>query len=274
MIRERTLSHVRPYLRPESVTPSEREPGDADARARAGGNDHPLLEQSLIDIDERRSRADRGGTGRVVDRDRVHPGHVDHDSLAGRVAGVTVPARACDDSDRVPPRPAHGAPDVLRRLAEHDRAGTDAVVARAVGRRRAGVVSAVGRRDDGSLHELRQLDEPLVDGRSPADRHPTGKGYERAGAHSEPSPAGEQLASVESLRPGVRHRVGSVPRSPHLCEFPRSDREPLTNDSTGVVSDTASGQSRLSRRPSLPASRARAGPPLRRAVCAGTCRPA
>ena len=211
------------------MTASEREPGDADARARAGGNHHSLLEQRLVDIDEPRSRADRGGTGRVVDRDPAHPGHVDDDSLAGRVAGVTVPARACDDADRVSPRPAHGAPDVLRRLAEHDRAGTDAVVARAVKTARR-VVGAVGRRDDGSLNELRQLDEPWIDGRPPADRHPTGKAYERAGANSEPSPAGEQLASVESLRPGVRHRVGSVPRSPQLCEFPRSDRETLTNE--------------------------------------------
>src|SRR5439155_5577095 len=123
---------------------------------------------------------------------------VDDDSFAGRVAGVTVAARTRDDADRVPPRPAHRPPDVLGRLAEDDRAGTDAVVARAVEEPR-GVVGGVRGRHDRPLNQFGELDETRIRRRARAGRDPPWERGQRAGADREPSTADEQLAAVEAF---------------------------------------------------------------------------
>jgi hypothetical protein len=242
------------------VTASERQTGDADGRAGAGGNHHPLLEQRLVDVDEPRPRADRGGAGRLVHGDGVHACQVDDDSLAGRVARVAVAARSRDDADRVPARPAHRAPHVLSRLAEDDGAGTHAVVARAV-ETASRVVGGVLRSDDRALDELRQLDEPRVDSRSRTDSDPAGQRDRRTGAHRDPSRADDQFAPVEPLRRGVRHRVESVPCPTGSCECPAQSPKLVPTSSPGWCQTPCL-------RCDVPT-----GPRPRRAGCAGTCPP-
>src|SRR5437773_731116 len=101
----------------------------SDGRARPCGNRDAFLRKPLHDVDQEGARTDRRRARRVVDADSVHPRDVDDDATASRVARIAVPAGPGHHANRVPPRPAHGAPDILRGVAEHDRAGPDVVEA-------------------------------------------------------------------------------------------------------------------------------------------------
>src|SRR3954471_23687570 len=101
---------------------AERQPRDADRRTRSSRDHHAVLEQLLVDVDQSRAGADRSRSSRRIRRDAAQTRDVDDDPAAGGIARVAMSSRARDDTDRVPLRPAHRAPDILRRLAEDNRA--------------------------------------------------------------------------------------------------------------------------------------------------------
>src|SRR3954463_2529351 len=111
---------------------AERQPRDADGRT-GSSRDHPaVLEQLLVDVDQSRARADRSRSRRGIRRDAAQTRDVDDDAAASGIARVAMSSGPRDDTDRVPLRPAHRAPDILCRLAEDNRPWADRVVARAV----------------------------------------------------------------------------------------------------------------------------------------------
>ena len=144
------------------MTSAECQPRDPNRGTRPRGHGDPFQRKPLHNVDQAGARTDRRGSRGVVDADCVQSRDIHDHTAAGREAGVAVPAGPRHDANRVTPRPAHGSPDVLRGIAEHDRTGTDAVVARAVeaaGR----VVGGVSGRDDRPLNQSGELDEPGVD---------------------------------------------------------------------------------------------------------------
>ena len=222
----------------ESVPSAERQARDSDGRARPCGNRDAFLRKPLHDVDEEGARTDRRRARRVVDADSVHPRDVDDDATASRVARIAVPAGPGHHANRVPPRPAHGTPDILRGVAEHDRSWPDVVEAGAVEAARR-VVRRIGRRDNRSLHQPGELDEPRVDRRARAARDPAWDGSEGACTQRQPAAADEQLAPIEPLTPGVRHRNGSVTPPLRLRRAPPgANGEPQANRGLRPVSET------------------------------------
>ena len=100
---------------PARVVPdaaAEHEAADADAEARAGGQEERTARRGVEGVLVRRRSADHRHPGRRVERRAVERGEVDHEPLGGRQAGVVVAAAAGHERDPVLDRPLDGRHDV------------------------------------------------------------------------------------------------------------------------------------------------------------------
>ena len=134
--------------RGEPVAAAEREPAEADGRARAAGHRAAVARERVDDLDHVRARADARAPAAAVDRDRAQAPQVDDDAVVDRrVAGVGVAARARRDADVVAVGPAQHGLDVAAVERLDDRVGPGAVVAPVVdAARRRRTPSTPGRR--------------------------------------------------------------------------------------------------------------------------------
>ena len=140
---------------------AERQPGDADARARAGRYRHASRRKGGIHVDQARARADDGGLPVRSELDAPEPAHVEHDACGRRVAAVAVTSRPRREADGVLPCPRDRRRDVSRRPDEDDRQRTDSVEARALQEPRLRV-RRVGMGDDRPGDRPRELSQALV----------------------------------------------------------------------------------------------------------------
>ena len=125
--------------RGEAVAAAEREPAEADGRARAAGHRAAVAGERVHDLDHVRARADARAAAAAVDGDRPQPPQVDDDAFVERrVAGVGMPAGARRHADVVAVGPAQHRLHVAAVARDDDRVRPRAVEARVVDPRRAG----------------------------------------------------------------------------------------------------------------------------------------
>jgi hypothetical protein len=143
---------------------AERQPGDPDRRAGAGGDRQTVTVKPLVDVAEQRPGLDRGKA--VGDRDGAHLAHVDQDSAGRRAAGETVPAAPRSDlgSDSSCERDRLG--HVGCGHAKHGRLRRDVLELRPGGLAQDLEVGRVARNDTPLHHGLERRDRRKAD-RSP-----------------------------------------------------------------------------------------------------------
>ena len=108
-----------PVAAPEDPEPSaERQPGDADRRARSSRDRHVVVEQRFVDGSETCAGTDRGSP--VGDADVVHRSEVDEHPGGRRPTRVAVAATAHCDMQTVAAGEVDGGGDVLCAGAPRD----------------------------------------------------------------------------------------------------------------------------------------------------------
>ncbi len=160
-----------PGARREADAAAEREAGDADGRARAGGDRGSVRRELRVDVDQSRAGADRRAS--VRDADPAQAPEIDDEPVARRIARVTVTARASDDRNAVPLRPQHGPAHVVRvRRPEHGE-WADPVEARVEEEPRV-LVRRSRRLEQRAADDLRERAQPGIAGSGCAPDEPPG----------------------------------------------------------------------------------------------------
>jgi hypothetical protein len=103
----------------DSEPAAERQPGDPDRWAGAGGNRQAVRVELLVDVAEQCPGFDRDEA--VGDRDRTHLAEVDQDSGSRGAAGEAVPAAPHRDLRSDPPCESDRLGNVVCRDALHHR---------------------------------------------------------------------------------------------------------------------------------------------------------